>query len=379
VYYSVLVFFVLFFLGCEKKVVVKNEDISKAFLQKQSFEDIAGFEDDNLELALKVFQKDCNVSNPNKHIKKVCKKSFEYGDAKSFFINEFTPYKLLNKNKNDSGLITGYYEPLLYGSIEKTDKYKYPIYKRPDDLIIVKLASLYPELKKYRLRGKLDGKYLVPYDPRSKIDGKEKEDYEVICYVDSKIDRFFLEIQGSGKIQLQDGTLINIGYADQNGRKYYPIGRKLIQDGHIKPEDMSLQAIQNWCEANPKKVDTLLNLNPSKVFFQKNIKSATGSLGTQLVAKRNIAVDRNYIPLGFPVFINTTDPITNEKIDKIVIAADTGGAIKGDIRADYFWGYGEEAKHKAGKMASKGILTILIPKYKEKLYFDDNKFLKVNL
>ena len=377
--YIFILALLLFFLGCEQRTIVKKQDISNAFLEKQSFEDLDGFEEDDLIFALEVFQKDCKVSKRNRYLEEVCEKSFEYTDAKAFFTNEFTPYKLLNPDKSDKGLITGYYEPLLYGSLEKTEQYRYPIYKRPDDLIIVKLTSLYPELKKYRLRGKVEGKYLIPYEPRSKIDGTQKEKFDVICYVDSKVDRFFLEIQGSGKVQLQDGSIINVGYADQNGRKYYPIGRKLIQDGEIKPQDISLQAIKQWCDENPTKVDKLLHLNPSKVFFKKSDKSATGSLGTQLVAQRNIAVDRKYIPLGFAVFINTNDPISAQPINKLVVAADTGGAIKGDIRADFFWGNGKNAQLKAGKMAQSGVLTILIPNYNKKLYESNKKFLKVKL
>lgn len=376
-----IVFIAVLFLfsGCEKREIVKKQTISKAYLEKVPFDNIDGFYQDDLNKALEVFQKDCKVKKVNPNLQEVCEKASQYKDGKEFFTQEFIPYKLLNGQKKDKGLITGYYEPILNGSLEKTDKFQYPIYKRPDDLIIVKLDTLYPELKKYRLRGKVDGKYLVPYDTRAKIDGENQDDYEVICYVDSKVDRFFLEVQGSGKVKLQDGSIINIGYADQNGRKYYPIGKKLIKDGEIRKEDMSLQAIEKWCHDNPQKVDKLLNLNPSKVFFKESKESATGSLGIPLVPKRNIAVDTKYIPLGFPVFINTTDPITTEVINTMVVAADTGGAIKGEIRADFFWGNGSEAELKAGKMAQKGTLILFIPKEEEGLFVKNNKkFLKVD-
>lgn len=379
-YIITIVAIILFFTACEKRQIETKKEISKALFEKTSFSELEGFSQDNLDLALEVFQKDCKARRVHSQLKDVCKKSLEYTSGRNFYEENFEPYKLLNKNKIDNGLITGYYEPILNGSLEKTEKFQYPIYGLPKDLVIVNLGSIYPELKKYRLRGKLKGNRVIPYDTREQFDIKEHKDIEAICYVDSKVDRFFLEIQGSGKVKLQDGTIINVGYAGQNGRPYYPIGRKLIELGEVKKEDMSLQAIAKWCEQNPTKVDKLLNLNQSKVFFRLSKHTATGSLGVPLVAKRNLAVDRKFIPLGFPVFINTTHPITNEKIDSLMVAADTGGAIKGDIRADFFWGNGKEAKLNAGKMAQKGKLTILIPKVSQKMTkwkSDNSKYLKV--
>ncbi|MBT3280186.1 MAG: murein transglycosylase A [Campylobacteraceae bacterium] len=369
------------FVGCgDQRIIETKPEISKAKLEKVSLKSIDGFSKDNLDLALSVFKKDCQARRINKNLKKVCLKANSYTNGYTFFIENFDGYKLLNNKKSDIGLITGYYEPILNGSLTKTSKYKYPIYSLPKDLVIVSLGSIYPELKKYRLRGKLKGNRVVPFDTRAQFDSKEHKNIKVICYVDNNVDRFFLEIQGSGRVKLQNGSIINVGYAGQNGRPYYPIGRKLIKDGEIKKEDMSLQAIKKWCDDNPSKVDDLLNLNQSKVFFIKSTKTATGSLGVPLVAKRNLAVDRKYIPLGFPVFINTTNPVTNNDINRLMVAADTGGAIKGDIRADFFWGNGEEAKENAGKMAQKGKLTILLPKNtqsKQKWSNDTRKYLKV--
>jgi membrane-bound lytic murein transglycosylase A len=347
---------------------------------KTSWKDVVGFEDDNLDFALEVFQKDCRARRVNKNLKEVCKKSLKYANGKEFFTTNFVPYKLLNEKGSTKGLITGYYEPILNGSYIKTSKYKYPIYKVPKDLIIVRLSSIYPSLKKYTLRGKIVGNKLVPYESRKDLK-KVSDKLEPLLYIDNKVDKFFLEIQGSGKVKLLDGTTINLGYAGQNGRKYYPIGRKLLRDGYIKKEDMSLQSIKQWCEDNPSRVDEVLNLNDSVVFFKISNKTATGSLGIELVAKRNIAVDRSFIPLGFPVFLNTTNPITTKPINSLMISADTGGAIKGDIRADYFWGNGEVAKQNAGKMAQSGQLTILIPNIIQqhtRWSNDTTKYLKVN-
>ena len=344
--------------GCGPKF--ESVDFSSAKLKKVDFSDLHSFEDDNLPLALEVFKKDCKKASRKKLFKEVCLKAENTTDAKEFFLENFTPYKLYNKNGTDKGVITGYYEPLLYGSLKQTEKYKYPVYAVPDDLITVNLSSIYPELKKYRLRGKIVNNKLVPYNSRAQID--DKKAYKILCYVDNKIDLYFLQIQGSGKVQLENGRLLNLGYANQNGHRYKSVGKLMIKKGYIgNGIDASMQGMKKWFEDNPEKTKNVLDHNPSYVFFENRTKGATGSLGVELVAKRNLAVDRRYIPLGMPVFINTKNPVTKEEINSLMVAADTGGAIKGEIRADYFWGYAKEAEQYAGKMKELGKLYILIP------------------
>lgn len=351
----------LIITGCTPKY--KSFDaISKAKLEVLDFDDIKGFQDDNLDVALKVFQKDCKRSKRYEIFKNVCEKSKTAIDAEEFFTQNFTPYRLRAQNGNSVGIITGYYEPLLYGSLKKTKKYKYPIYKTPKDLIIVDLTDAHPSLKKYRLRGKIKGNRLIPYEARK--DMVNKKDLDVVCYVDSKTDLYFLEIQGSGKVQLDNGKIINVGFANQNGQQYKSIGKYMINKGYIGGKSgykASLQGMKKWFKDNPKKIDGVLNVNPSYVFFNKTNHSAMGSLGTELTEKRNLAVDRKYIPLGMPVFINTKNPLTKKDINQLMVAADTGGAIKGEIRADFFWGYSKEAEKYAGRMKEKGSLIILIP------------------
>jgi len=358
---------ILVYTGCSYKVEPKKS-ISQANFQQIDWEDLEGFESDNISKALDVFIKDCQVSQKDKRLKDVCVKANteqSKEDSKAFFINNFTPYQLISNDGDDEGLITGYYEPLLYGSYTQTEKFKYPIYEVPENLITVDLKGAYSSLKNYTLRGKIQGKKLIPYETReeiNEIDFKTSNHLKPICFVDDKIDLFFLQIQGSGKVQLPDGKRINIGYGGQNGHPYYAIGRKLIEEEAILKENMSLQSIKQWLLENPNRMDEILNLNPSYIFFRKSEKTATGSLGTELTAHRNIAVDRRNIPLGFPVFINTTNPITQEPIKKLMVAADTGGAIKGKIRADFFFGNGDKARELAGKMKQDGELFILLPK-----------------
>lgn len=357
---ALVVFFaVMLYTTCCEKVYTKKEDISKANLYKVKWDDLEGFSDDDLETALEVFQKDCKRSIRYENLKEVCQRSFDAENGESFFTNNFTPYQLIGDENEEEGLITGYYEPLLKGSLTKTQRFKYPLYKTPDDLLIIDIDDVYTSLKGYRLRGKIKGNRVIPYDSREEIE--KRDDLEAICYVDNKVDLFFLQIQGSGKVQLEDDTILNVGYAGQNGRKYYAIGRELVKKGYVAKEDISLQSIKKWLESNPSKMDEILNLNESYIFFRQSLKNAAGSLGSELTANRNLAVDRKYIPLGFPVFINTTNPVTNEKINSLTVAADTGGAIKGEIRADFFFGFGERAKELAGKMKQKGKLYLFIP------------------
>lgn len=351
---------ILFTTSCTQKF--DKLSYSKAKLLKVEFNTLKDFQNDDLALALEVFKKDCVRSKRKELFKEVCKKAenFDNKDAKEFFLSSFTPYKLYAKNGNDKGVITGYYEPLLYGSLKKSEKFKYPVYAVPEGLITVNLSKIYPELKKYRLRGKIKGNKLIPFDSRANIG--DEEEYKVLCYVDNKVDLFFLQIQGSGKVQLEDGTLLNLGYANQNGRKYNSVGRYMIKKGYIgNGIDASMQGMKKWFEKNPSKTDKVLNVNESYVFFEKRKNGATGSLGVPLVAKRNLAVDTRYIPLGMPVFINTINPVTRENISNLMVAADVGGAIKGEIRADFFWGFSKEAEKYAGRMKEQGELYILVP------------------
>mgnify|MGYP000335901376 CR=1 FL=1 len=173
-------------------------------------------------------------------------------------------YKINTKRGKQEGLLTGYYEPQLNGSLKKTKKYKYPIYETPKDLIIVDLSSIYPHLKNYRLRGKINGNKLVPYDTRKQSLSKHVP-AKVISYTDSKIDLFFLEVQGSGRIKLKSGRVMYIGYDNQNGHRYRAIGKYLVRIGALKLKEVSLQSIRAWLKKNPYRVNEVLNYNKSVV------------------------------------------------------------------------------------------------------------------
>ena len=286
---------------------------------------------------------------------------------RTFYETWFTPYKVLNPDGSDTGLITGYYEPLLLGSRKRSTRFAYPLYAPPDDMLEVDMSELYPQFRGNIVRARLQGKRVVPYFNRAEIDaglapalhGRE------LFWVDNPVELFFLQIQGSGRIQLENGAHAKIGYAEQNGHPYASIGRRLIDMGELLPEQASMQGIKNWAEKNPERLAVLLGHNPSYVFFRElpdSLSGPLGALGVPLTNEYSIAVDRRSIPLGVPVFLATTQPDSVEPLNRLVFAQDTGGAIKGAVRADFFWGFGELAGHQAGRMKQSGRLWVLFPK-----------------
>jgi len=312
--------------------------------------------DDNLSEVLVLFQNNCRSKKAKKLYKELCKKSLHVKDPISFFHNNFELYKIVS-DESETGLLTGYYEASLNGSREKHGKYIYPVYSVPKDLIEVNLLSIYPELSKYRLRGRIVDNKLIPYFKR----GEKKElNADILCYVDDKIGLFFLEVQGSGRIELDNNETIYVGYANQNGHRYKSIGQYMIKKGYIKKEDISMQSIRKYLEDHPKKVEEILNYNPSMVFFREKLRPATGALGLVLTPMRSIAVDRSKIPLGGMYFYEADDKSKN--LSNIVFAQDVGGAIKGTIRADLFCGYGDAAQNLAGELKAPLKLWIFLPK-----------------
>ncbi len=304
--------------------------------------------------------------------KKICGDAALFPDpdddtARAFMETRFTPHEVRGDNGDSEGLITGYYEPLLYGNLTRTDRFRYPVYRRPKDLLIVDLGSLYPELQGKRVRGRLVGERVLPYFSRAEInDGAKPLEGMEIAWVDDPVALFFLQIQGSGRIRLPDGKTLFVGYADQNGHPYVAIGRRLVEMGALKLEDVSLQTIRAWLAANPDKANAVLNSNPSYVFFtlrDPERGAPMGSLHVPLTPERSIAVDPAYIKLGTPVWLDTTLPGAGEPqtYRRLVFAQDTGGAIKGPVRADLFWGHGARAERLAGQMKQPGRLYVLLP------------------
>ena len=294
--------------------------------------------------------------------------------ARAFFERHFQPYQATQEDGSDEGMVTGYYEPLLKGDRVRSERARFPLYAAPDDLVTVDLASVYPELKNLRLRGKLVGNKLVPYPTRKEIDAATRDNGlgkvngfrgKPIAWAEDPVDLFFLQIQGSGRIELPDGSHMRVGYADQNGHPYQSIGKLLVERGELKLEQASMQGIKDWGAQNPDKLPELLAANPSYVFFRELSNGLTGplgALGVPLTGGRSIAVDPRFIPLGAPVFLATTQPNSPEPLNRLVMAQDTGGAIRGGVRADFFWGFGDAAGELAGRMKQRGRMWVLLPK-----------------
>lgn len=285
-----------------------------------------------------------------------------------FFEARLQPYLLTNPDASTRGLITGYYEPLLQGSRTRTPQFSEAVLGVPKDLLTIDLSSVLPELKNLRLRGRLQGNKVVPYYPRAEI-AKREQLYadRVLLWVDDAVELFFLQIQGSGRVKLPDGSLVRLNYADQNGHPYRSLGQELIERGELKAEQASMQGIQAWARANPEKLNEMLNTNPSYVFFREVLAKGRpddgpeGALGVPLTAERSIAVDPRHVPLGAPVFLSTTRPNSSDPLRRLMLAQDTGGAIRGVVRADFFWGFAAEAGAQAGRMRQSGQMWVLLP------------------
>jgi len=265
---------------------------------------------------------------------------------------------------SSEGLITGYYEPVVAGSRTRSERYRYPVHGAPDDLVGVDLDSVNPELKGMRLRGRVQGNRLVPYWTRADIEAGRVRP-PVLAWVADPIELFFLQIQGSGQIALDSGGRLRLGYADQNGHPYRSLGRMLIQRGELTLEQSSMQGIQAWAAANPGKLREALDTNPSYVLFREmppSNEGPVGTLGVPLSAAYSLAIDARLVPLGAPVFLATTQPLSRAPLERLMAAQDTGGAIRGAVRADLYWGSGPEAGALAGRMRQQGRLWVLWPK-----------------
>lgn len=284
--------------------------------------------------------------------------------VRRFFADAFNVWRA-SDDKPDDDLFTGYYEPELAGSRTKSAAYPVTLYKRPGDLVDVDLGAFRDSLKGERIAGRVVNGRLVPYEDRAAIeDGALSKRADPLLYLADPVDAFFLHIQGSGLVVLPDGSRTRVGYDGANGQPYYAIGRWLISEGEIPKDKMSLQAIREWLAAHPDRRREAIDRNPSYVFFRElKGDGPIGAQGVALTPGRSLAVDRRHLPLGVPVWIDVdyaTD--AGPELRRLMVAQDTGGAIRGPVRADVFWGAGKPAEALAGPMAAKGRYWLLLPK-----------------
>lgn len=318
-------------------------------------------------------------------------------DARRFFQTFFRPFRVTRGSTptggEAEGLFTGYFEPQLRGARDSSARFTEPLRRPPSDLVRVPLGRFRGALDGETLFGRVEGQTLVPYFSRAAIhDGRLAGRDLALAWVDSRVDKFFLQIQGSGRVVLDDGTVMRVGYAAQNGQPYRAIGRDLIAMGAVPREQMSMQAIRDWLAAHPAQADSVMNLNRSYVFFRElDVDASLGPLGAQgvpLTPEHSLAVDPRFVPYGAPLWLVTrrpTDPSparrtprrtperTPERTDggadtttvpfrQMMIAQDTGGAIRGAVRGDVFWGAGPRARALAGRMKSRGAYFVWLPR-----------------
>ena len=303
----------------------------------------------------------------------ISKQSLTNQQAKTFFERWFSPVtfyqKARDKNHPLKGLFTGYYMPLLQGSLVKTTEYNVPIYGVPDNLISINLGRFDTQWENKRLVGRIQKNEMIPFYTRAQIDkGALKEHAPVLVWTNSMMDRLNLEIQGSGVIQLPNDEQLYLGYATGNGAAYTHLAHVLIEQGVFTRDTASMQAIRAYFKSHPEKMNPMIHRNKSFVFFRVLDKQiALGAQGVGLTSGYSLAVDRQWLPMGIPIWLNTTHPDQTRQdkrvLQRLMIAQDTGGAIRGMVRGDVYWGAGQRAETIAGKMRNQGEYWFLVPKH----------------
>ena len=378
-------FTVALLAGCTATSPVKDTSPKTLKLQAASFQDLPEWRNENFQNFAQAYERSCarilkkdsqSLFGADSKFGKAqewqiaCRK-FQKTDKQNiaslrqFFEQNFIPYTA-KADFETEGLFTGYYEASLNGSRTKKGKFIYPLRARPDDLVMVDLGEFRDELKGQRIAGRVKGGKLKPYETHGEIlAGKlPKSQDKALVWVDDPVEAFFIQIQGSGIVTLDDGKVMRVGYAGQNGHPYYAVGRELVKRGELTKDEVSLQTIRSWMKANPSQAQDLMTTNKSYVFFRE-LEGAgpEGGEGIALRAGRSLAIDRSIIPYGMPVWLSAENPDPKQgRINRLMMTQDTGGAIRGPVRGDYFWGYGDMAETMAGAMKSKGRYWFLLPK-----------------
>jgi membrane-bound lytic murein transglycosylase A len=363
--------------GTEDKEISKKGGV---FLKKVDFAALPAFEEDNFIEALPSFLHSCKAilkrpedapllqGNAEFGVagdwKAVCEKMAHFkGDnnaLKNLIKQELQPFAVISAEGQSEGLFTGYYEASVKGAFKKSAKYKYPLLGRPADLIEINLADFGINAGKSHFFARVVKDKLVPYFERKKI---EKDlNAPVLMWLDNPVDLFILQIQGSGRVLLENGGEVNVGYDASNEKPFTSIGKEMIAAGYLSADEANMPNIRKWLLAHPRKAKKLMNKNHRYIFFKKTKgKAPFGAMGIPLTAGRSMAVDPAYIPLGVPLWLDTSDG-EGAPLQRLVLAQDVGSAIKGPVRGDFFWGFGEEAFAKAGIMKAKGTYYVLLPK-----------------
>ncbi len=349
--------------------VVTKDDVT---LTREDFSVVPEITPEDWNLAFSAFKTSCSKTKDTSLFSEVCSKAFEKTDvgAQQFFEENFDLWHVATTKDgvlSETGLMTGYYEPALKGSRYKTKRYKVPLLGVPHDLVTTKVIgknSRYADLKQ-----RLKNGVLQAYDTREEIMKRRDLERHALCWVEDPVEAFFLQIQGSGRILFEDGTSMRLGFADTNGHPYRAIGQWLIKKTGIPASQMSMERIKAWAKENPSRVNEMLSYNKRYVFFSERVvtredEGPIGSLGVPLTSEASVAIDKNYWTLGLPFIVSASQVNPPLNFARPVIAQDTGGAIRGALRFDFFWGYGDDAARKAGSQKSSVFAWVLFPKAK---------------
>jgi len=338
-------------------------------LKATTFDKLPGWQSDKHSEVLRAFAQSCARilrESPTKAFSRVSRIGGKYGDwqpacealkdvppgddarAREYFEKWFRPWSVTGAKNNPKGLFTGYYEAALNGSRTKSDRYRYPLLRMPPDL----------KEGQFTRRDIMEGNW--PHDTEKLA----------IVWVDNVVDLVFLQIQGSGRVEMDDGTSVRVEYAGQNGQRYYAIGKELVKQGHMKLEDVTMQSIREWLTNNPDKALDIIYADNSYVFFREAAMSEgpRGAEGVSLTPERSLAIDRRHFPFGMPIWLDADEVLAGEgRIQRLVVGQDTGGAIRIEngraARGDFFWGYGARAEQGAGHMKAEGQYWFLLPKH----------------
>ena len=354
-------------------------------MKATSFNKLPGWKSDDHGAAFKAFRRSCGAilksrsTTPRKSaklLKKVCRKALQLGnnissrDARHFFETHFTPHKIISPKS--TGLLTGYYEPVLNGSRKSDKRFNIPILKRPDDLVNLVGESMRAVSGQKLTHARKSDKGLVPYYTRAEIEqGVLKSKKLELVYLDDPVDAFFLHVQGSGRIRLRDGSLIRIGYNGKNGYRYTSIGGVLVDSGEVSWDNLTLRSLRKWLEVDRQRARQILWQNRSYIFFRehenKKLSGPLGAFDIPLSDGRSMAVDPHYHTIGAPIFV--TAPSLRHGggsgasgFRRLMVAQDVGSAIKGGVRGDIYFGSGKKAGALAGRTKHSGSFTVLLPK-----------------
>lgn len=293
-------------------------------------------------------------------------------DLKKFIRSNYRVYRSVGRDQAGEVLFTGYFEPILEGSLNKSEEFPFSLYARPDDLLAIDLSPFSPKFSGEKIIARYTDQMIVPYYDREEIEYENVLEGKVkyIACVKDRVDLFFLQIQGSGKIYLDNGDLLHVHYHGTNGRPYRSIGKLLIDEGKIPKAEMSMQKIRAYLNDHPEEIQRILSYNPSYVFFKTENDGPLGCINVKLTPGRSIATDRRIFPLAALAFIETKQPLISgdgrirkwTNLSRFALNQDTGGAIRGPGRADLFWGNGTYAEIAAGHLQHPGKLYFLVLK-----------------